>query len=81
MGVISGVVTYKSGQPAKGAKVSASVGGLFAGGVTQPVYTDESGKFLLTWSSESAAEVVYINGQEKARSVRNGTNTLHLHID
>lgn len=78
MGVISGIVTYPNGQPSTMSYVSAAVGGL-TGGVTQRVRTDSQGRFLLTWTGDCGADVVYCDGTEVARNVRNGTNNLHLH--
>ena len=77
MSVISGVVTRPNGTPVSGATVSAAVGGLL-GGVTDRVSTDSSGRFLLTYSHAGAADIVYCNGQEAARNVASGTNSLHL---
>jgi len=79
MGVISGIVTYANGQPSTMSWVSASVGGLL-GGVTERARTDSSGHFLLTWSADCQADIVYCDGSEVARNVRNGTNNLHITI-
>lgn len=78
MGVISGIVTYSNGQPSTMSQVSAKVGGLFAGGVTDRVRTDSQGRFTVTWSGDGAAEIVYCDGREVAKNVRNGTNNLHI---
>jgi hypothetical protein len=78
MAVISGIVTYSNGQPSTMSYVSAAVGGM-TGGVTPPVRTDSQGRFMLTWSGDRQADVVYLDGQEVARNVRNGTNNLHFH--
>ena len=80
MGVISGIVTYSNGQPSTMSYISASVGGLFNGGVTDRVRTDTRGHFTLTWSSDSSANVVYCDGSEVAKNVPNGTNNLHIVI-
>jgi len=77
MGVISGIVT-KNGYPVKGARVSASVGGLFDGGVTKDVYTDDQGRFTLQWSSNTDAHKVFCNGSEVQRDVRNGRDNVHI---
>src|ERR671923_198086 len=79
MGVISGIITYPDGRPYSRARIRASVGGTFSGGVTPEVYSDDNGRFVLTWSSDGPAHVVYVNGQEVAKDVRNGSNTLHFH--
>ena len=78
MGVISGIVTYANGQPSTISQVSAKVGGLFSGGVTQRVRTDSQGRFAVTWNGDGAAEIVYCDGREVAKNVRSGTNTLHI---
>jgi hypothetical protein len=78
MGAISGIVTYENGQPSTMSYVSAAVGGL-TGGVTPKVRTDSQGRFLLTWNGDCGADVVYCDGREVARNVRNGTNNLHFH--
>lgn len=78
MGVISGIVTYSNGQPSTMSYVSAAVGGM-TGGVTGRVRTDSQGRFTLTWSADCGADVVYLDGQEVARNVRNGSNSLHFH--
>lgn len=80
MGVISGIVTYSNGQPSTMSQVSAQVGGLFAGGVTKSVRTDSQGRFTLIWTGNGPAEIVYCDGREVAKSVRNGTNNLHISI-
>ncbi len=77
MGVISGVVTNSSGTPVSGVAVSAAVGGIL-GGVTDRVYSDSSGRFLLQWSGSYGADIVYCDGQEAERNVPSGTNSLHL---
>lgn len=79
MGVISGMVTHPNGQAATMAYVSAAVGG-FTGGVTPRVRTDSQGRFMLSWNGDCQADVVYLDGQEVARNVRNGTNNLHFHV-
>lgn len=78
MGVISGIVTYQDGRPSTMVYVSAAVGGI-TGGVTDRVRTDSQGRFTITWAGDGGADVVYLQGQEVARNVRNGTNNLHFH--
>lgn len=78
MGVISGIVTYSNGQPSTMSWVSASVGGVFSGGVTDRVKTDSNGRFMLTWSGDGPAHVVYCDGREVAKNVSSGTNNLHI---
>lgn len=80
MGVISGYVTRRSsGQPVDRARVAAKLPGI-GGGVTQDVYTDSRGHFVLTWNTASGyAEEVYVNGQVAARNVTQGT-TNHFQI-
>lgn len=78
MGVISGIVTYATGQPSTMSYVSAAVGGM-TGGVTSKVRTDSQGRFSLTWTGDCGADAVYVDGREVARNVRNGTNNLHFH--
>ena len=78
MGVISGIVTYSNGQPSTMSWVSASVGGIFSGGVTDRVRTDSNGRFMLTWSGDGSANVVYCDGREVAKNVPSGTNNLHI---
>jgi hypothetical protein len=80
MGVISGIVTYSNGQPSTMSYISAAVGGVFSGGVTDRVKTDSDGRFVLTWSGDGPANVVYLDGQEVAKNVANGTRSLHFHV-
>lgn len=80
MGVISGIVTYANGQPSTMSYVSAAVGGTFSSGVTNRVKTDSNGRFMLTWSGDGPANVVYLDGQEVAKNVPSGTNSLHFHV-
>lgn len=77
MGVISGVVTYSNGQPSTMSYVSAYFSGL-SGGVTEKVKTDSQGRFMLTFSGDQVADIVYCDGRESARNVRSGTNNLHI---
>jgi hypothetical protein len=77
MGVISGIVTSSSGSPVSGASVSAYFSG-FSGGVTDRVYSDSNGRFMLTYTGSSTAEIIYCNGQEAAKNVPSGSNTVHL---
>lgn len=77
MGVISGIVTHANGQPSTMSYISAAVGGA-TGGVTPKVRTDSQGRFMLSWSGDCGADVVYCDGQEVARNVRNGTSNLHF---
>lgn len=78
MGVISGIVTYSDGQPSTISYVSAKVGGLFAGAVTERVRTDSLGRFTLSWDGDGSAEIVYCDGFEVAKNIRNGTSNLHI---
>ncbi len=78
MGVISGVVTYPNGQPSTMSYVSAHVGGAFGGGMTEKVKTDLQGRFMLTWTGDGPANVVYCDEREVARNIRSGTNNLHI---
>jgi hypothetical protein len=80
MGVISGIVTYSNGQPSSSSYISASVGGTFTDGITERVKTDANGRFVLTWSGDSRANVVYLDGQEVAKDVPSGTSTLHFTV-
>ncbi|HOS44822.1 MAG TPA: hypothetical protein PK794_14135 [Armatimonadota bacterium] len=77
MGVISGIVT-KGGSPVSGARVCASVGGLFSGGVTDEVRTDFQGRFTLQWSSATDAEKIFCEGRQVMGTVKNGTNNVHI---
>lgn len=79
MGLISGIVTYKDGQPSTLSLICAAVGGA-KGGVTSKVRTDAQGRFVLRWTGEYGADVVYCDGKVVARDVRNGTETLHIVI-
>jgi hypothetical protein len=79
MGVISGMVTYRNGQASTMSYVSAAVGGML-GGVTNKVKSDSQGRFMLTWSGDGQADIVYCDGREVARNVRSGTNNLHIVI-
>ena len=78
MGIISGIVTYSNGQPSTMSEVSAAVGGMFSGGVTDRVRTDSQGRFTIQWSGDSPANTVYCDGREVAKNVSNGTNNLHI---
>jgi hypothetical protein len=80
MGVISGIVTYSNGQPSTMSYVSAFVGGTFSGGVTSKVKTDSNGRFVLSWNGDGPANIVYLDGQEVAKNVPNGTSSLHFHV-
>lgn len=71
MGVCSGVVTYRSGQTASGVRVRGSVAG-FGAGMTREVHTDRDGRFVLEWSSDAGLEVLYVDGRDVERNVRNG---------
>lgn len=71
MGVCSGVVTYRSGQPASGVAVRGAVSGL-GSGMTREVRTDRDGRFVLEWSSDSGLSSLYVDGREVERNVRNG---------
>ncbi len=70
---LSGTVTYGSGSPAKGARVTATVKG---GGVTRAVYTDERGQYSLSWSGGSELQSVQVNGREVASNVWPGRHDL-----
>jgi hypothetical protein len=77
MGVISGMVTYSNGQPSGMSYVSAYFSGL-SGGVTNKVQTDSQGRFMLTYTGDQAADIIYCDGREAAKNVRSGTNNLHI---
>jgi hypothetical protein len=78
MGLISGVVTYRDGQPSTLSQISAAVGG--RGGRTLVVRTDCQGRFVLRWEGDGDADALYCDGKEVARNVRDGTETVHIVI-
>jgi hypothetical protein len=76
MGVISGIVT-RNGYPVQGARIGAYFSGL-SGGVTDGVYSDSDGRFTLQWRGDGTIDILYCNGQEKLKNVRNGRNDVHI---
>ncbi|MDA1014121.1 MAG: hypothetical protein O3A00_06660 [Planctomycetota bacterium] len=70
-GEITGIVKFKDGSLGKGIGVSGLTAGLL-GGVTGKVFTNNQGKFRLTWSSNSGLAKVYVKGSTVARNVKNG---------
>ncbi len=78
-GEISGVVVFKDGSKAKGVGVSGLTSGLF-GGVTKKVFTDNQGRFRLTWSSKKDLAKVYVKGNTVARNIKNGSQNVKLVI-
>jgi len=74
MGVVSGIVTYPDGSKARGVRVSGSV---HFGGMTQTVYTDQDGRFVLEWSGDNSLAAIYVEGNVAQREVRNGSQ-VHL---
>jgi hypothetical protein len=76
MGICSGTVT-RNGYPVPSARVSGSVGGFF-GGMTETVYTDGRGRFVLEWSGNSSLSKLYVNGNTAERDVCSGDK---VHID
>lgn len=79
MGLISGVVTYRDGQPSTLSQISAAVGS--CGGRTPVVRTDCQGRFVLRWEGNGDADALYCDDKEVARNVRDGTETVHIVID
>ena len=77
MGTISGIVTHANGQPNTMAYVSAAVGGVTSG-VPPGAKTDSRGRFTLSWSGDADADVVFVDGVEAARGIKNGASNLHL---
>ena len=76
MSVISGIVT-RNGRPIKNARVAAQMEGL-VGYITNPVFTDDSGRFLLQWDGTGNAVIVFCEGREVLRNVKNGSNNVHI---
>jgi hypothetical protein len=76
MPVCSGIVT-RNGYPARSVRVTGSVGGFF-GGMTETVYTDRDGEFILEWSTDSGLDTLYIDGSAVKRGVRKGAR---VHVD
>ena len=74
-GVCSGVVVYKDGSYYKNSGISGLVSG---GGVTKKFYTDDKGRFTITWSSNKDLAKIYIKGRTIARDIKNGTTDLVL---
>lgn len=76
MGVCSGIVT-KNGYPATRVRVAGKSAG-FAGGMTETVYTDGRGRFVLEWSSNGSLEKLYVDGRHVESWVAPGDK---LHVD
>lgn len=76
MGVCSGTVTRRDGSPARDVKVIGNVSG---SGMTNHVYTDRSGKFVLEWRGDSGLSKIFADGKCCERDVRNGAK-VHLQI-
>ena len=71
MPVCSGIVTHSDGSAARGVRVCGSVGGFF-GGMTETVYTDRDGRFVLQWDTDSGLDKLYVDGRCVERGVRKG---------
>ncbi len=66
-------VRNSSGSPATGAKVNYEVGGgISCVGGGSPVYTDNSGRAVITWSSGCKCTYIYINGKAHKGNYQNG---------
>ena len=76
MGIVSGVVTYSSGQAKPGAKVEVSVGGI-NGGFAE-CRTDSQGRFLCQWNGNAPARKIFCEGREVARDIESGSSNLHF---
>lgn len=76
MGICSGTVT-RNGYPVSGARVTGSIGGIF-GGMTETVYTDSRGRFVLEWSNDGSLAKLYVNGSTAERDIRSGDK---VHVD
>jgi hypothetical protein len=67
-------VTFPDGHPAKGIKLGGAVAGII-GSMVKNVYTDSNGKATLTWSDDSqysSLETVFVDGDDKHTSCKNG---------
>lgn len=76
MSVISGIVT-KNGRPVKNAKIAVGMGGII-GYISHSVFTDDNGRFLLQWDGTGDAAIVYCEGREVLKNVKNGSNNVHI---
>lgn len=75
-GDISGVVKYKSGGgPASGVRISGLTSGLL-GGSTRTVYSDDRGRFVLSWKSRGGLAKLYANGSVAATEIRDGESVV-----
>lgn len=69
---VSGTVRHGDGSTASGRKVSGLASGAM-GGMIGPVYSDQRGRFVLSWnSSTTTLAKLYVDGQEKLRDVSAG---------
>jgi hypothetical protein len=75
-GDISGVVKYKNGGgSASGVRISGLTAGTL-GGATATVYSDNRGKFVLSWKSRGGLAKLYANGSVVAVDIRDGENVV-----
>lgn len=74
-GVCKGRVVYKDGSHYANGGISGLVSG---GGVTKKFYTDDKGRFTITWSSNKGLAKIYVKGRTIARDIKNGTTDLVL---
>ena len=80
MPVCSGIVTReKDGSPVRGARVAGKVGGWFSGGLTDTVYTDRDGEFVLEWSTDAGLDQIYVNGRSTGVGARKG-GRVHVRV-
>ena len=75
-GDISGVVKYKNGGgSASGVRISGLTAGPL-GGTTKTVYSDDRGKFVLSWKSSGGLAKLYANGSVVATDIRDGESVV-----
>ncbi len=75
-GDISGVVKYKNGGgSASGVRISGLTTGPL-GGSTGTVYSDDRGKFVLSWKSSGGLAKLYANGSVVATDIRDGESVV-----
>ncbi len=75
-GDIAGVVKYKNGGgSASGVRISGLTAGPL-GGTTGTVYSDDRGKFVLSWKSRGGLAKLYANGSVVATDIRDGESVV-----
>lgn len=80
MNAVTALISDKNGYPVKRAKIRATYSSSFMGGTTELVYSDSTGRALITWGDNPKfLKSIHVNGKTfKNKYVNSSTHTFTI---